>query len=51
MVFDDEQVYEGPFNYGVMQGANALLMAESGAKYEGGFWLNLEHSHGEDFDS
>ena len=48
MVFEDGQVNEGPFKYGVMQGANALPMAESGAKYEGGFWLNLEHGRGEE---
>lgn len=48
LVFANEEVYEGPFKYGVMQGSNGLLMSASGATYEGGFWLNLRHGHGEE---
>lgn len=56
MVFEDGQVYKGPFKYGVMQGANGSLTSSSsngggGAKYVGGFWLNLKHGHGEELDS
>jgi hypothetical protein len=48
LVFEDEEVYEGPFKYGVMQGSKGLLMSASGGTYEGAFWLNLRHGHGEE---
>ena len=48
LVFEDEEVYEGPFKYGVMQGSKGLLMSASGGMYEGAFWLNLRHGHGEE---
>ncbi|KAI2488629.1 hypothetical protein MHU86_25683 [Fragilaria crotonensis] len=48
LVFDDEEVYKGPFKYGLMQGSNGVLISASGATYEGEFLRNLRHGYGEE---
>ena len=46
MHFSNGDVYDGPFRHGELHGPNGTYVWSDGARYQGGFWHNLQHGKG-----